>query len=140
MPHHFSSFYESFISDYKGLLEKTKSALHSLEPNQNGFISQSFLENELHDGVSQAESLTGRLTSKANQTMATVSHIVDLPDLDDSAVNENAKSAKTNQRDARKAPHLRPRTDKCAESGERRPRYDEAIHPAAGENVYGAED
>lgn len=89
----FLLFYESFISDYKGLLEKTKSALHSLEPNQNGFISQSFLENELHDGVSQAESLTGRLTSKANQTMATVSHIVDLPDLDDSAVNENAKKA-----------------------------------------------
>ncbi|MCY7752977.1 LXG domain-containing protein [Bacillus haynesii] len=89
----FLLFYESFISDYKGLLEKTKSALHSLEPNQNGFISQSFLENELHDGVSQAESLTGRLTSKANQTMATVSHIVDLPDLDDSAVNENSKKA-----------------------------------------------
>jgi len=89
----FLLFYESFISDYKGLLEKTKSALHSLEPNQNGFISQSFLENELHDGVSQAESLTGRLTAKANQTMATVSHIVDLPDLDDSAVNENAKKA-----------------------------------------------
>lgn len=89
----FLLFYESFISDYKGLLEKTKSALHSLEPNQNGFISQSFLENELHDGVSQAESLTGRLTSKANMTILTVKNIVDLPDLDDSAVNENAKKA-----------------------------------------------
>ncbi|MBG9913424.1 ribonuclease YeeF family protein [Bacillus sonorensis] len=90
----FLLFYESFISDYKGILEKTKSALHSLEPNHNGFISQSFLENELHDGVSQAESLTAKLTAKANQTAATVSHIVDLPDLDDSAVNENAKKAK----------------------------------------------
>lgn len=89
----FLLFYESFISDYKGLLEKTKSALHSLEPNQNGFISQTFLENELHDGVSQAESLTGRLTSKANMTILTVKNIVDLPDLDDSAVNENAKKA-----------------------------------------------
>ncbi|MES9689640.1 LXG domain-containing protein [Bacillus sp. JJ353] len=89
----FLLFYESFISDYKGLLEKTKSALHSLEPNQDGFISQSFLENELHDGVSQAESLTARLTAKANQTAATVSHIVSLPTLDDTAVNENAKKA-----------------------------------------------
>lgn len=89
----FLLFYESFISDYKGLLEKTKSALHSLEPNQDGFISQSFLENELHDGVSQAESLTARLTAKANQTAATVSHIVSLPTLDDTAVSENAKKA-----------------------------------------------
>lgn len=89
----FLLFYESFISDYKGILEKAKSALSSLEPTENGFISQSFLENELHDGVSQAESLTARLTAKANQTAATVSHIVDLPDLDDSAVNENAKKA-----------------------------------------------
>ncbi|MDU0416391.1 T7SS effector LXG polymorphic toxin, partial [Bacillus paralicheniformis] len=54
---------------------------------------QTFLENELHDGVSQAESLTGRLTSKANMTILTVKNIVDLPDLDDSAVNENAKKA-----------------------------------------------
>ncbi|WP_249175992.1 T7SS effector LXG polymorphic toxin, partial [Bacillus paralicheniformis] len=45
------------------------------------------------DGVSQAESLTGRLTSKANMTILTVKNIVDLPDLDDSAVNENAKKA-----------------------------------------------
>ncbi|MED1738790.1 LXG domain-containing protein [Bacillus swezeyi] len=89
----FLLFYESFISDYKGILEKAKSALSSLEPTENGFISQSFLEHELHDGVSQAESLTARLTAKANQTAATVSHIVDLPDLDDSAVNENAKKA-----------------------------------------------
>ncbi|MEC0494475.1 ribonuclease YeeF family protein [Bacillus glycinifermentans] len=89
----FLLFYESFISDYKGILEKTKSALHSLEPNQDGFISQSFLENELHDGVSQAESLTARLTAKANMTAATVSHIVSLPTLDDTAVNENAKKA-----------------------------------------------
>ncbi|MFN2746614.1 ribonuclease YeeF family protein [Bacillus sp. z60-18] len=89
----FLLFYESFISDYKGILEKTKSALQSLEPTENGFISQSFLEHELHDGVSQAESLKARLTAKANMTMLTVKNIVDLPDLDDSAVNENAKKA-----------------------------------------------
>ncbi|MFJ5793809.1 ribonuclease YeeF family protein [Bacillus atrophaeus] len=89
----FLLFYESFISDYKGILEKMKNALESLEPTQNGFISQSFLENELTDGVSQAESLTARLTEKANQTADTVGHIVTLPALDDTAVNDNAKKA-----------------------------------------------
>ncbi|MCY8921202.1 ribonuclease YeeF family protein [Bacillus atrophaeus] len=89
----FLLFYESFISDYKGILEKMKNALESLEPAQNGFISQSFLENELTDGVSQAESLTARLTEKANQTADTVGHIVTLPALDDTAVNDNAKKA-----------------------------------------------
>ncbi|MEC1268239.1 LXG domain-containing protein [Bacillus vallismortis] len=89
----FLLFYESFISDYKGILEKMKSALENLEPTENGLISQNFLEHELIDGISKAESLTAKLTDKANQTAQTVSHIANLPALDDTAVHENTKKA-----------------------------------------------
>ncbi|PAE70635.1 T7SS effector LXG polymorphic toxin, partial [Bacillus licheniformis] len=64
-----------------------------LEPNHNGFISQSFLEHELEQGLNAADRTTKRLVSKTNATIAKVSHIVDLPDLNDSGFHEQNQKA-----------------------------------------------
>ncbi|MGG0853529.1 T7SS effector LXG polymorphic toxin, partial [Bacillus paralicheniformis] len=82
-----------FIEEYSSTLKKMKSALNSLEPNHNGFISQSFLEHELENGLNAADRTTKNLVSKTNATIAKVSHMVDLPDLNDSGFHEQNQKA-----------------------------------------------
>ncbi|MCY8243016.1 T7SS effector LXG polymorphic toxin [Bacillus haynesii] len=89
----FLRFYDTFIEEYSSTLKKMKSALNSLEPNHNGYISQSFLEHELENGLNAADRTTKHLVSKANATIAKVSHIVDLPDLNDSGFHEQNQKA-----------------------------------------------
>ncbi|PZW87498.1 ribonuclease YeeF family protein [Bacillus sp. AG442] len=89
----FLQFYDTFIEEYSSTLKKMKSALNSLEPNHNGFISQSFLEHELENGLNAADRTTKHLVSKTNATIAKVSHIVDLPDLNDSGFHEQKQKA-----------------------------------------------
>ncbi|MEC2105494.1 T7SS effector LXG polymorphic toxin [Bacillus licheniformis] len=89
----FLQFYDAFIEEYSSTLKKMKSALNSLEPNHNGFISQSFLEHELENGLNAADRTTKNLVSKTNATIAKVSHIVDLPDLNDSDFHEQNQKA-----------------------------------------------
>ncbi|MED1068901.1 LXG domain-containing protein, partial [Bacillus paralicheniformis] len=91
----FLQFYDTFIEEYSSTLKKMKTALNSLEPNHNGFISQTFLEHELEQGLNAANRTTKHLVSKSNATIAKVSHIVDLPDLNDTDFHEqNQKSLK----------------------------------------------
>ncbi|MEC0684757.1 T7SS effector LXG polymorphic toxin [Bacillus haynesii] len=89
----FLQFYDTFIDEYSSALKKMKSALNSLEPNHNGFISQSFLEHELENGLNAADRTTKHLVSKTNATITKVSHIVDLPDLNDSDFHEQNRKA-----------------------------------------------
>ena len=89
----FLQFYDTFIEEYSSALKKMKSALNSLEPNHNGFISQSFLEHQLENGLNAADRTTKHLVSKTNATIAKVSHIVDLPDLNDSGFHEQYHKA-----------------------------------------------
>ncbi|MGR3206665.1 T7SS effector LXG polymorphic toxin [Bacillus glycinifermentans] len=91
----FLQFYETFIDEYESALKKIKNALNSLEPNHNGYISQSFLDHELEQGLNAADRTTKHLVSKANATIAKVSHIVDLPDLNDNDFHEQNRKALT---------------------------------------------
>ncbi|MCY7858928.1 T7SS effector LXG polymorphic toxin [Bacillus sonorensis] len=90
----FLKFYETFIDEYESALKKIKNALNSLEPNHNGFISQAFLDHDLEQGLNAADRTTKHLVSKANATIAKVSHIVDLPDLNDNDFHEHNQKAK----------------------------------------------
>ncbi|UOY88646.1 T7SS effector LXG polymorphic toxin [Bacillus glycinifermentans] len=91
----FLRFYETFVEEYQSTLKKIKNALNSLEPNHNGFISQSFLEHELEQGLNAADRTTKHLVSKVNAAIAKVSHIVDLPDLNDNDFHEQNRKALT---------------------------------------------
>ncbi|MFT0803484.1 T7SS effector LXG polymorphic toxin [Bacillus swezeyi] len=89
----FLRFYETFIEEYQSALKNIKNALDSLEPKHDGFISQAFLEHELEQGLNAADRTTKHLVSKANATIAKVSHIVDLPDLNDNDFHEQNRKA-----------------------------------------------
>ena len=90
----FLRFYESFIEEYQSSLKKMKNALNSLEPNHNGYISQAFLDHDLEQGLNAADRTTKHLVSKANAAISKVSHIVDLPDLNDNDFHEQNQKAK----------------------------------------------
>ncbi|SOC44186.1 WXG superfamily protein probably secreted by type VII secretion system [Ureibacillus acetophenoni] len=69
-------------------------ALNTLEPDQSGYIDQSYLESEVEQGLDNAKEVAETLTSETNSIMGEVSDIVSLPNLDDSEVqteNQNAK-------------------------------------------------
>ncbi|WP_353854288.1 T7SS effector LXG polymorphic toxin [Bacillus sp. Bos-x628] len=89
----FLQFFQVVIEEYTCALKKTKQALHALESNPNGFISQSFIEHELDQGLKKAERTISDIVSDVNQALGRVSHIVHLPHVDESAFQESYQKA-----------------------------------------------
>ncbi|OLP66086.1 Ribonuclease YxiD [Bacillus pumilus] len=80
----FLKFFVLSIEEYSAALKKIKTSLRSFESNEKGFISQSFLEHELDQGLKNAEQAISDIVSDANSAIGKVSHIIDLPRVDDS--------------------------------------------------------
>lgn len=94
----FLQFFTTFQSQFSNTLKQMESALDTLEPIQDGFIRESYLEGEVEEGLNEIKQLTERLMDEANSIMNEVADIVDLPHLDDSEVQEGIGNAK-NKRD-----------------------------------------
>ncbi|UXO87005.1 MULTISPECIES: T7SS effector LXG polymorphic toxin [Bacillus] len=89
----FLQFFQIVIEEYSGALKKTKQALHAFESNPNGFISQSFIEHELDQGLKKAERTISDIVSDVNQALSRVSHIVHLPHVDESTFQQSYQKA-----------------------------------------------
>ncbi|KEP31992.1 T7SS effector LXG polymorphic toxin [Bacillus safensis] len=89
----FLQFFQIVIEEYSGALKKTKQALHAFESNPNGFISQSFIEHELDQGLKKAERTISDIVSDVNQALSRVSHIEHLPHVDESAFQQSYQKA-----------------------------------------------
>ena len=87
-------FFRVSQRDLKSTLATMDSALNGLEPNENGFISQPFLEGEVEKGLTDISQITSSLTDEANSIMNQVSDIVSLPHLDDTDVQQGIQNAK----------------------------------------------
>ncbi|WP_019240861.1 MULTISPECIES: LXG domain-containing protein [Bacillus] len=83
----------SFYGEYIETLSQMKLNLDLLEPNNKGFIRESFLEYEVSDGLKMIKERTMSLTEEANSIMSGVSDIVSLPKLDDSYVLQGITQA-----------------------------------------------
>ncbi|MBH0156278.1 LXG domain-containing protein [Fictibacillus sp. 5RED26] len=79
----FLTFCISCLTNYGNTLKNFESALKSLDASPNAFIRQSFLENELTNGLRKVKGNTIELTQDANQSMQSVSDIVFLPRLNE---------------------------------------------------------
>ena len=95
----FLQFFQLFSDTYRQKLQQIESALQSLEPDSAGYIMQEFLEGELEQGLTLIGNLTEALTNEANSIMDSVSDIVSLPHLDDSAVQEGVITSKKKRDD-----------------------------------------
>ncbi|MGN7378813.1 T7SS effector LXG polymorphic toxin [Bacillus sp. FSL R5-0397] len=89
----FLQFFQVVIEEYSSALKQTKQALHTLESNQQGFISQAFIEHELDSGLKKAERAISDIVSDVSQAIGRVSHIVHLPHVDESAFQQSYQKA-----------------------------------------------
>ncbi|MCM2989749.1 T7SS effector LXG polymorphic toxin [Bacillus safensis] len=89
----FLQFFQATIEEYSAALKKIKNALHAFESNENGFISQSFLEHELDQGLKNAERAVSDIMSDVSSAIGKVSHIIDLPTVDESAFQASYQKA-----------------------------------------------
>ncbi|MEH7298481.1 MULTISPECIES: T7SS effector LXG polymorphic toxin [Bacillus] len=89
----FLQFFQVVIEEYSSALKQTKQALHTLESNQHGFISQAFIEHELDQGLKKAERAISDIVSNVSQAIGRVSHIVHLPHVDESAFQQSYQKA-----------------------------------------------
>lgn len=89
----FLQFFQVFIEEYSAALNKTKQVLHAFESNQLGFISQSFIEHELDQGLKKAKRAVSDIVFDANHAIGRVSHIVHLPSIDESAFQQSYQKA-----------------------------------------------
>ncbi|WP_369419588.1 ribonuclease YeeF family protein [Lentibacillus daqui] len=79
----FLLFLEGFIADYQDVLKGMESELLAMEPDENGYIHQEFLEGDLVDGLKKAEQMTTALTDETNAAIKSIRDIVSLPTVDD---------------------------------------------------------
>lgn len=89
----FLQFFQVVIEEYSSALKQTKQALYTLESNQQGFISQAFIEHELDQGLKKAERTISDIVSNVSQAIGRVSHIVHLPHVDESAFQQSYQKA-----------------------------------------------
>ncbi|KPN13956.1 transposase [Bacillus australimaris] len=89
----FLQFFQVVMEEYSAALKNTKQALHALESNEHGFISQAFIEHELDQGLKKAERTISDIVSDVNHAIGRVGHIVHLPSVDESAFQQNYQKA-----------------------------------------------
>ncbi|MEC2072515.1 T7SS effector LXG polymorphic toxin [Alkalihalophilus marmarensis] len=82
------------LAQYEQLLMQMKSSLQAFEPASNGRIQESFLEQEVENGLKQVELVTTSLTNQTNATMQKVQDIVYLKPLQDDEVRKYVQKAK----------------------------------------------
>lgn len=82
------------IQDYQKKISKCREAINSFEPNEDGFIRQSFLQEELSDRLTSVQNYTNDVIADGNSVMEKISDIITLASLDDSMFNSEIKNAK----------------------------------------------
>ncbi|MBA4538804.1 LXG domain-containing protein [Bacillus aquiflavi] len=90
----FVLFLTQFIVNYKQSLTAIQHALHEFEPAQNGFISESFLENDVEQGLRNLEITTTELIDEINGALDAISDIVHLPQIQNEELLFNMTLAK----------------------------------------------
>ncbi|MDQ0213617.1 putative ribonuclease toxin of YeeF-YezG toxin-antitoxin module [Oikeobacillus pervagus] len=85
----FLIFLAQSLVDYQMALEKLKEAVKTFEPNHSGLIRETFLEQNVEDGLCHVKEKTEELTDEANRIIQSVEDIVSLQKIDDSEVMNN---------------------------------------------------
>ncbi|NRG46210.1 hypothetical protein HRF87_15795 [Bacillus sp. CRN 9] len=89
----FLTYMKDTIDQYEAILFEMRNVLRSLEPSGQGFIRQSFIENDVEQGLRKAETITRDLTGEGNATIQSVSDIVSLPRLNEGDFIQQANLA-----------------------------------------------
>lgn len=81
----FLGFYQQMVETYESTLKAIKNELQGLEPSQNGYIQENFLQHDVENGLNRGRDVVMDLTGESNETIQSVQDIVSLPRLQDDA-------------------------------------------------------
>ncbi|MGR9049154.1 ribonuclease YeeF family protein [Halobacillus faecis] len=87
----FLSYIKTFLTNYESTLKQMLSSLHHLEPADQGYLDQAFMEGEVQQGLRHVKQTTTSLTEEANSILSSVKDIVSVPHLDASGVYEEVR-------------------------------------------------
>ncbi|WP_179151957.1 ribonuclease YeeF family protein [Oceanobacillus senegalensis] len=90
-------FLQNFFNSYKDVLSQIKQAVHSYESQSDGFVRESFLQNEIEQGLQEVKNVAGKLTDATNQVIQQVSDIVSLPMIHDDEFASMVQQASKNK-------------------------------------------
>ncbi|MFB6469004.1 T7SS effector LXG polymorphic toxin [Cytobacillus sp. Hz8] len=102
----FLIFFQSFIANYDKIIEKIGYNLHTFELAKNGWIHESFVDENVQFGLRKIQSISESLTHETNDVMASVEDLVPLPRLKDEATQFGIQQAKDQAKRAIEQLHL----------------------------------
>jgi len=79
----FLTYYTSTLENYVKVLKNVKEATTELESDPSGYISESFLSNDLTNGLDNGRNLTVGLVNDANSSISSVNDILHAPTIQD---------------------------------------------------------
>ncbi|MEW4287997.1 ribonuclease YeeF family protein [Rossellomorea marisflavi] len=88
-------FIVKFSNEYKSTLEQVSSELDTLEPSNDGYIHQSFLDHELEQNLERINQHTESLVTDANRTLSSIGDIVSIMAIQDATFIQGIQSAKS---------------------------------------------
>ncbi|WP_230130738.1 LXG domain-containing protein [Bacillus sp. CECT 9360] len=89
----FLQFFKTFTDYYEEAVTKMDQELDELEPNNNGFILQSFLEQDLKQALNKVNNITNELTNEVNGHLNEVADIVAITRLNDDSFQKMIQDA-----------------------------------------------
>ena len=90
----FLIFLHQSLTDHENLLKNMKEAIDTFESNEDGYISQKYLESEVVEGFDKVEAQVTELTDDANSIIEGVSDLVTISEIDESAMINVIKDGK----------------------------------------------
>ncbi|UJW59411.1 LXG domain-containing protein [Bacillus sp. A116_S68] len=86
--------WHSLLEEYKTVLQQTKVEAYNFEPHTNGFINDSFIEQETIPALENLSHKTARQVDGVNAVLDSISDIISIPKIDDSHFQHNVVRAK----------------------------------------------
>ncbi|MGG3805947.1 ribonuclease YeeF family protein [Metabacillus fastidiosus] len=90
----FLSYYDQFLVNFRRALSSVEEAYPAVEPEKNGYIHESFLENDLSQGLNNIKNKTIEMTDEVNDIVDKVDDIVSLPKISDDEVIKGIQYSK----------------------------------------------
>ncbi|PAF18964.1 LXG domain-containing protein [Terribacillus saccharophilus] len=90
----FITFLLQSMEDYKNRLENMKNDVQSFEPSHQGYISEDFLDNQLHPGLDQAKSKISSVSENINFALSGVADITYVTKISYSDFETNIENGK----------------------------------------------
>lgn len=95
----FLIFLHQSLTDYENLLNEMKNAISTYEPNESGYISQAYIENDVIEGFDKVKNQVTELTNDANSIIGDIDDLVTIPEVDESIVMDDIQDGEKKAKD-----------------------------------------